>query len=104
MSVFGTAIRFACMQCFRTMVSLTASRNLLALVLALPCVSLASQAPREPGRPRITGIDHVTIYVSDLAKSKRFYSEVLGLAAGCPEYTGPENCYVVLPSGQRLPQ
>ena len=101
-SVFGTEIRFACMQRFRTMVSLTASRNLLALFLALSCVAMASQAPGQPGRPRITGIDHVTIDVSDLAKSKRFYSEILGLTAGCPEYTGPEFCFLVAPSEQRI--
>src|SRR5690348_8561874 len=98
----GTEIRFACMRRFQTIIGRLASPNFLALFLSLSCVKLAAQAPRQPGRPRITGIDHVTIYVGDLAKSKQFYSEILGLAEGCPEYTGPETCYVVAPSEQRL--
>lgn len=56
----------------------------------------------KPIRPRITGIDHVTIYVSELAKSQHFYSDVLGLTVGCPQYTGLETCYQVRPSEQRL--
>jgi catechol 2,3-dioxygenase-like lactoylglutathione lyase family enzyme len=32
-----------------------------------------------PARPKITGIDHVRLYVSDVAKSQAFYSGALGL-------------------------
>src|SRR5580704_59296 len=34
-----------------------------------------------PARPKITGIDHVRLYVSDVAKSRAFYSGPLGLPA-----------------------
>jgi catechol 2,3-dioxygenase-like lactoylglutathione lyase family enzyme len=91
------------MRRFQTIISRLASLNFLALFLVmLSCVTLAAQAPRQPGRPRITGIDHVAIYVTDLAKSHRFYSENLGLTAGCPQYTGPETCFLVRPSDQRV--
>src|SRR4029077_20680893 len=35
-------------------------------------------------------------------KSTQFYSNVLGLAIGCPSYAGPETCFLVSPSDQRL--
>jgi catechol 2,3-dioxygenase-like lactoylglutathione lyase family enzyme len=76
--------------------------NLLALCLALSSVTLATRSPEQNARPRITGIDHVTIYVSDMEKSRRFYSDVLGLTVGCPRYSGPETCFLVRPSEQRL--
>ncbi len=75
--------------------------NSLVLCLMLQSMAFASPLP-QPKRPRITGIDHVTIYVSDVAKSSRFYSDHLGLTAGCPQYTGPETCFLVRPSAQRL--
>ena len=70
--------------------------------LALPAVAFASQLPKPPERPRITGIDHVTIYVSDVSKSKNFYFDNLGLATGCPQYTGADTCFLVPPSAQRV--
>lgn len=76
--------------------------NLLVLSLALSCVTMAAQSPEQPARPRITGIDHVTIYISDLEKSRRFYSDVLGLTVRCPQYSGSETCFLVLPSEQRI--
>ncbi len=33
----------------------------------------------QPARPKITGIDHVRLYVSDVAKSHAFYANALGL-------------------------
>ncbi|HEV2399415.1 MAG TPA: VOC family protein [Candidatus Sulfotelmatobacter sp.] len=69
--------------------------------LALQSIAFASGAAQQ-SRPRIAGIDHVTIYVSDLAKSLHFYSDVLGFTVSCPQYTGSEPCFVVSPSGQRL--
>jgi len=54
------------------------------------------------GRPRINGIDHVTIYVSEVSKSRQFYSDVLGLTTQCPEYAGPEVCLIVRRNQQLL--
>jgi catechol 2,3-dioxygenase-like lactoylglutathione lyase family enzyme len=68
----------------------------------LQVTALASQSKETSNRPRITGIDHVTVYVSDVAQSREFYSGVLGLAAGCPQYSGPEICYQVSPSDARI--
>jgi catechol 2,3-dioxygenase-like lactoylglutathione lyase family enzyme len=70
--------------------------------LLLQSVTFALSPGQPAERPRITGIDHVAIYVSDAAKSRQFYSDTLGLTAGCPHFTGPETCFVVRPSGQRL--
>jgi catechol 2,3-dioxygenase-like lactoylglutathione lyase family enzyme len=53
-------------------------------------------------RPRIVGIDHVSIYVSDLEKSRQFYADIFGLTAKCPQYAGPEPCFIVAPSEQRV--
>jgi lactoylglutathione lyase len=39
---------------------------------------LFAQAP--PARPRVTGINHVALRVSDAAAAQRFYGELLGLA------------------------
>jgi len=76
--------------------------TLLTLSLLVHSVALASGAGNPPVRPRIKGIDHVTVYVSDVEKSAKFYSEVLGLATKCPHYTGPDPCFVVAPSEQRV--
>jgi catechol 2,3-dioxygenase-like lactoylglutathione lyase family enzyme len=75
--------------------------NSLLLCLVLRSVVFVSLLPEQKDRPRITGIDHVAIYVSDLSKSQRFYSDVLGLT-GCPQYSGPEICFLVAPSDQRI--
>jgi len=76
--------------------------HLLVLCFALSAVMLASASPNKTGRPRITGIDHVTIYVSDVEKSRRFYSDVLGLTVGCPQYSGSDTCFLVCPWEQRI--
>jgi catechol 2,3-dioxygenase-like lactoylglutathione lyase family enzyme len=78
------------------------SADLLVLCFALSGVMIASGSPKQSGRPRITGIDHVTIYVSDVEKSRRFYSGVLGLTVGCPQYSGSETCLRVRPSEQQV--
>ena len=85
----------------RTFLSLMTA-DLLVLCFALSGVMLASGSPKNTGRPRITGIDQVTIYVSDVEKSRRFYSDVLGLTAGCPQYSGSDSCFRVRPSEQRI--
>jgi catechol 2,3-dioxygenase-like lactoylglutathione lyase family enzyme len=76
--------------------------GLLLLCFALWGVLWASDSSKQTGRPRITGIDHVTIYVSDVEKSRRFYSDVLGLAAGCPQYSGSESFFRVRSSEQGI--
>ena len=76
--------------------------DLLVVCFALSGATLAYGSPKKTGRPQITGIDQVTIYVSDLKKSRRFYSDVLGLTAGCPQYSGSDTCFPVRPSEQRI--
>ena len=81
---------------------LVSSACFLAVFLAFQLVVLASDSQKQSKRPRITGIDHVTIYVSDIAKSQRFYSDILGLQVGCPQYKESDICYAIRPSGTRL--
>ena len=42
----------------------------------LLCLSLAAQAP--PARPKVFGVAHYSIFVSDLAKARAFYEDFLG--------------------------
>lgn len=49
----------------------------VVLVACLIGSSLAAQDKRT--RPRITGIDHVRIYVTDIDKSSAFYSKLIGV-------------------------
>ena len=76
--------------------------DLVVLCFALSGVMLGAGSPKNTARPRITGIDQVTIYVSNADKSRRFYSDVLGLTAGCPQYSGSDTCFRVGPSEQRI--
>ena len=75
---------------------------LLALCFGLQSSLLAARPQEQPQRPRITGIDHVTIYVSDIKKSRQFYSEVFGLTTACPQYKASEPCFLVGTANQRL--
>ena len=75
---------------------------LFMLYMLVLSAALASDSPGQVRRPRITGIDHVVVYVTDIQKSSHFYSDALGLGAGCPRYTSPEPCYLVSPSDQRI--
>src|SRR5208283_1930811 len=47
----------------------------IALLVTLPALFAQDKTPR----PRITGIQHVRFYVSDMEKSREFYSGILGL-------------------------
>ena len=76
--------------------------TLLSLCVVLQSVGLASSREKQQERPRILGIDHVSVYVSDVEKSGQFYSEVLGLTTHCPQYAASEPCYLVAPSNQRV--
>ena len=42
----------------------------------LMCLSLSAQAP--PERPKVFGVAHYSIFVSDLAKARAFYEDFLG--------------------------
>jgi catechol 2,3-dioxygenase-like lactoylglutathione lyase family enzyme len=76
--------------------------TLLSLFVVLQAALIASSREKQPKRPRILGIDHVSVYVSDVEKSSQFYSEALGLTTKCPQYAASEPCYVVAPSNQRV--
>jgi catechol 2,3-dioxygenase-like lactoylglutathione lyase family enzyme len=76
--------------------------TLLAFCVVLQPAVLASGSEKQAERPRILGIDHVSVYVSDVGKSRQFYSDVLGLTTHCPQYAAPEPCYLVAPSDQRV--
>ncbi|HET6179937.1 MAG TPA: VOC family protein [Candidatus Sulfotelmatobacter sp.] len=76
--------------------------TLLSLCVVLQCAAPASSPEKQPERPRILGIDHVSVYVSDVEKSRHFYSEVLGLTTNCPQHAAPDPCYLVAPSDQRV--
>jgi catechol 2,3-dioxygenase-like lactoylglutathione lyase family enzyme len=54
---------------------------LLASVLLFQLAAPHSGAQDKPKRPRITGIDHVRLYVTDVDKSRDFYKKTLGLPA-----------------------
>ena len=63
------------------------SAALAGALLAAAIVGASAQAPA--GRPRITGIDHVVVRVSDAAAARRFYGGVLGLRATAERAAGP---------------
>jgi catechol 2,3-dioxygenase-like lactoylglutathione lyase family enzyme len=94
------AIEFAVMQ--RVLRFKHLALQLFAACLVVHLTAPAAMPQQPPKRPLITGIDHVTIYVSAVAKSRKFYSDVLGLKAGCPQYSGPETCFLVRGSEQRV--
>src|SRR6266852_3953937 len=75
---------------------------LLATGLLFQLAALHSGAQDKPKRPRITGIDHVRLYVTDIGKANDFYSKIVGLptktAYGC-EYA-PANRTAVSPLAQ----
>ena len=62
-------------------------KRLLALT-AVSCVSVLCSAQNSAGRPAITGVSHMTIYASDLAATKKFYGEEIGLTEGAPDSAG----------------
>src|SRR5216683_4653886 len=49
-------------------------RTLIALL------ALAPLLPAQPPRPRILGVAHIALYVSDIEKSRAFYKDFLGFA------------------------
>jgi catechol 2,3-dioxygenase-like lactoylglutathione lyase family enzyme len=69
----------------------------IGLTLIAAMLSLhAAAVDRQPARPKITGIDHVRLYVSDVAKSRAFYSGALGLPSTVGNCTGDTRpCFAV---------
>ena len=53
--------------------------------LLLSFAALHSRAHDQPKRPRITGIDHIRLYVKDVDKSREFYKSTMGFQerSGC---------------------
>jgi len=69
-------------------------RFLLFGILTFVCAPLVAQ--KQPTRPKITGIDHVRIYVTDIDRSRDFYSKLFGVRSGggvCFDRSG--RCYTV---------
>jgi catechol 2,3-dioxygenase-like lactoylglutathione lyase family enzyme len=58
---------------------LAAGVGLAIFVMSAFAVLHAAGGDNPPVRPKITGIDHVRLYVSDVAKSQAFYANALGL-------------------------
>jgi catechol 2,3-dioxygenase-like lactoylglutathione lyase family enzyme len=59
-----------------------------------------STASQEPSRPKILGISHVRIRVSDFCKARDFYSMVLDQHPNCPADKKPTGGSVALHSSQ----
>jgi catechol 2,3-dioxygenase-like lactoylglutathione lyase family enzyme len=52
----------------------------IAIVLLFSSLALTIGAADEPPRPRILGISHMALFVSDLARARSFYEDFLGFA------------------------
>jgi catechol 2,3-dioxygenase-like lactoylglutathione lyase family enzyme len=52
---------------------------LLVIGAPLHLATHHSGAQDTPKRPRITGVDHVRLYVTDIEKSREFYSKLIGV-------------------------
>ena len=75
----------------------------VALLLAclLLCLSAAAKK-KPPKRPRILGIAGVTLLVSDVSESRKYYLKLIDPDHLC-EYCAPSApAYLFLPSGQRI--
>jgi len=76
-------------------------RHLLPVVAAsFLCLPLAAQD--KPSRPKITGIDHVRISVTDLGNSRQFYAKVFGIrpnGGACDDKSG--RCFTVGKQGNQ---
>ena len=70
------------------------------LVLAAAIVAGAWQAPPASERPRVVGIAHVSIQVTDMAAARAFYGAVLGFAEETP--ARPNRAVFVVNARQRL--
>ena len=71
------------------------------------CTSAVSPAvsgdkPADSARPKITGIDHVRLYVSDVPKSLAFYTEKFGLATESRDWSGKSSARLGVNSQQYI--
>src|SRR5438552_16218925 len=77
-------------------------RSLSIVVVALVCLPLVAQD--KPSRPKITGIGHARIYVTDLGNSRQFYAKLFGVRPNggeCDDKSG--RCFTVgWGRGQRI--
>jgi len=75
---------------------------LLGAGLFLQLAALHSDEQDKPKRPRITGIDHIRLYVTDIGKANAFYAKFVGpptkTAYGCRTDSLP--CFPVNPFQQ----
>jgi catechol 2,3-dioxygenase-like lactoylglutathione lyase family enzyme len=70
--------------------------NQIALILAASLSGSGLAAQVQPARPKITGIDHVRIYVSGIDNARSFYGKALGLPSGGGGCAGvARTCYPV---------
>jgi catechol 2,3-dioxygenase-like lactoylglutathione lyase family enzyme len=67
----------------------------IVLVVAACCFSSSLAAQDQPTRPKITGIDHVRIYVTDIEKSRAFYSHLIGVRPGGRCFYTSVPCFTV---------
>jgi catechol 2,3-dioxygenase-like lactoylglutathione lyase family enzyme len=77
-------------------------RFLPVVAATLVCLPLAARD--KPPRPKITGIGHVRIYVTDLSNSRQFYAKLIGVRPNggeCDDKSG--RCFTVgWERGQRI--
>jgi catechol 2,3-dioxygenase-like lactoylglutathione lyase family enzyme len=70
--------------------------NSIALVVAACLTGSSLAAQDKPTRPRITGIDHVLLYVASVENARAFYTKILGLPSGGGACVGvPRPCFPV---------
>jgi catechol 2,3-dioxygenase-like lactoylglutathione lyase family enzyme len=70
------------------------------VLIAGSCLLVArfhSSAQNKPKRPRITGIDHVLLYVSNIEKAREFYTKFVGLQGNSPGgcIGAPHSCFPI---------
>jgi lactoylglutathione lyase len=74
--------------------------GIAALACVLACVGVVIKGQTGPERPRIMGISHLALRVSDLAAAKAFYGGILGLSERPgPAYAIGTRQYVLIEPG-----
>jgi catechol 2,3-dioxygenase-like lactoylglutathione lyase family enzyme len=69
--------------------------NEIAFFLAAGLIASPLAAQDQPPRPKISRIDHVRIYVTDIGKSRQFYSKLIGVRPGGMCFYTPLPCFTV---------
>src|SRR5277367_5547583 len=73
---------------------------LVCLLLCFPAFGIGKRKP--PKRPRILAIAGVTILVSDVEQSRKFYRQLIDPDHGCEYCALGSPQFLFLPSGQRI--